>query len=195
MQSFFQNPLENLSEEYRRLNDGDNLNLGFDWTSDYTSKFDDEGHELVLAFQLNGSLTKDKKHLERIGNDPAQDYKEKNQNTGDNFEPTIQLDYTNPLSETFELETGVKTVLRNIDSEYDFQIFDTQLGQYETDWERTNEFLYGQNVFAGYASMNIILQKPGQQWREHGMRQLKSMVNLRMEAVLLIRVMGIFFPL
>src|SRR5690625_2341519 len=100
-------------------------------------------------------MNKDKKNRERIGNDPAQDYKEKNQNTGDNFETTIQLDYTNPLSETFELETGVKTVLRNIDSEYDFQIFDTQLGQYETDWERTNEFLYGQNVFAGYASMSM----------------------------------------
>ena len=155
MQSFFQNPLENLTEEYKRLNDGDNMNSGFDWTSDYTRKFDDEGHELVLAFQLNGSLTKDKKHLERIGDDPAQDYKEKNQNTGDNFETTIQIDYTNPLSETFELETGVKTVLRNIDSEYDFKIFDSQLGQYETDWERTNEFLYGQNVFAGYASMNM----------------------------------------
>lgn len=155
MQSLFQNPLESMTEEYKRLNDGDNLNSGFDWTSDYTRKFDDKGHELVLAFQLNGNLSKDKKILERIGNDPAQDYKEKNQNTGDNIESTIQVDYTKPFTENIQLEAGAKTVFRNIDSEYDFEIFDPLQNGYVTDLERTNEFLYGQNVYAGYASMNI----------------------------------------
>lgn len=147
---------DNILDNYRRINDGTMLNSGFDWTTDYTHKFDTEGHELVFAYQLNGSFSKDDKVLERLGsNNPLEDYKEKNKNNGDNFESTIQADYTKPFSEHITMETGVKGVFRNIDSKYDFNVFDKESGRYINDPDRTDEFLYGQNVFAGYASLNL----------------------------------------
>ncbi len=155
LESMFVDPVNDLVENYKRFNEGTNLRSGFDWTSDYTKKFDTEGHELVFAFQLNGDLSKDDKVIERLGADVSKNYKEKNKNDGDNFESTFQIDYTKPFSEAIKLETGAKGVFRNIDSKYDFRIFNLDENQYIVDPERTDEFLYGQNVYAGYASMNL----------------------------------------
>ena len=155
VQSTFVDPVQDFTEHYRQLNDGTNLRSGFDWTSDYTRKFDTEGHELVFAYQLNGDISKDDKILERQGDDVALDYKEKNKNDGDNFESTFQVDYTKPFSKAVKLETGVKGVIRNIDSKYNFQIFNLDENKYVEDPARTDEFLYGQDVYAGYASMNL----------------------------------------
>ncbi len=153
--SKFVNPIDNLTENYNRFNDGNTLRSGFDWTTDYTKKFDTDGHELVFAFQFNGDLSRDDKVIERLGEDVALNYKEKNKNDGNNFESTFQLDYTKPFSEAIKLETGVKGVLRDIDSKYDFLVFNSDEGQYDQDPERTDEFLYNQNVYAGYVSMNF----------------------------------------
>ena len=153
--SKFVNPIDNLTENYNRFNDGNTLRSGFDWTTDYTKKFDTDGHELVFAFQFNGDLSRDDKVIERLGEDVALNYKEKNKNDGNNFESTFQLDYTKPFSEAIKLETGVKGVLRDIDSKYDFLVFNSDEGQYDQDPERTDEFLYNQNVYAGYVSMNL----------------------------------------
>ena len=153
--SKFVNPIDNLTENYNRFNDGNTLRSGFDWTTDYTKKFDTDGHELVIAFQFNGDLSRDDKVIERLGEDVALNYKEKNKNDGNNFESTFQLDYTKPFSEAIKLETGVKGVLRDIDSKYDFLVFNSDEGQYDQDPERTDEFLYNQNVYAGYVSMNL----------------------------------------
>lgn len=155
LQSMFVDPAKEMIEIYKRLNDGNNLRSGFDWTSDYTRKFDTKGHEVVFAFQLNGDISKDDKIIERLGDDVTLNYKEKNKNDGNNFESTFQIDYTKPFSEVVKLETGIKGVIRNIDSEYDFRIFNPDENKYIVDPNRTDEFLYGQNVYSGYASVNL----------------------------------------
>ncbi|WP_236974858.1 TonB-dependent receptor domain-containing protein [Membranihabitans maritimus] len=156
LNSLFMDPVQNLTEQYQRFNDGYNLRSGFDWTTDYTHKFSTEGHELVFAYQLNADISRDNKTIERIGNDPLLDYTEKNKNIGDNFESTFQVDYTNPITENVKLETGLKGVIRNIDSDYDFKVLSDE-GQFQIDPSRTNDFIYGQDVFAGYASMNFTI--------------------------------------
>ena len=155
LESLFEDPVANMTERYQRFNDGSTLRSGFDWTTDYTRKFDTEGHELVFAYQLNGDFSNDDKIIERLGENAALNYKEKNKNLGTNFESTIQVDYTKPFSEAIKLETGVKGVIRDIDSDYDFLVFNPDENKYDSDPERTDEFLYGQNVYSGYASVNL----------------------------------------
>lgn len=155
LESMFVNPESNITERYNRFNEGTTLRSGFDWTTDYTKKFDTDGHELVFAFQLNGDYSKDDKVIERLGEDVLLNYKEKNKNDGNNYEYTFQADYTKPFSEAVTLETGLKGVLRDIDSEYDFLVFDPDENQFDLDPTRTDEFLYGQDVYAGYASFNL----------------------------------------
>lgn len=155
LESMFINPEVNFTEIYNRFNEGTTLRSGFDWTTDYTKKFDTEGHQLVFAFQFNGDYSKDDKTIERLGEDVLLNYKEKNKNNGDNYEYTFQVDYTKPFSEAITLETGVKGVLRDIDSDYDFLVFNPDENIFDPDPSRTDNFLYGQDVFAGYASMNL----------------------------------------
>lgn len=161
LESFFSQPMgagqEPEIEEYIRLNDGSRFRTGFDWTTDFTHQFDEEGHEISLTYQLNGNVSKDDKVLERKGvQDASDDYKEKNKNIGDNYESTVQLDYSNPLTDNITLETGAKGVFRNINSEYDYRLFDPDANVYVDDpLGRSNEFLYTQNVYGGYASLNM----------------------------------------
>lgn len=155
LESMFVDPVAGFTERYNRFNDGTTLRSGFDWTTDYTKKFDTDGHELVFAFQLNGDYTKDDKVIERLGEDVLLNYKEKNKNDGNNYEYTFQVDYTKPFSEAITLETGVKGVLRDIDSDYEFLVFNPDENIFDLDPLRTDEFLYGQDVYAGYASFNL----------------------------------------
>ncbi len=157
--SNYNDPINQLVEQYNRFNDGSNLKTGFDWTTDYTKKFETEGQELTFAFQLNGDISNDDKTIERQGNDVTLDYLEKNINKGNNFEYTLQADYIQPLSKTFKIETGLKSVLRNIDSDYTFDVFNTDNQQYEEDPSRSNVFLYDQNVYSAYVSSNLTFAK------------------------------------
>jgi len=59
------------------------------------------------------------------------------------------------------METGIKAVLRRIDSDYFTQVKETDGSQFVTDTRLTDLFLYDQDVYAGYVSFNVNL---GDKW-------------------------------
>jgi outer membrane receptor protein involved in Fe transport len=137
---------------------GDNLYSGYDWNTDYTRKFEgNEKQELVFAAQLSGNVQNQDNFLtetgfftrrENIVNDP------------DNLEITGQIDYVHPVGTANKLEVGVKTVIRNIDSDSQYLGFNEQTDDYDLlDQTRSNLFLYDQDVMAGYLSYNFYLGK------------------------------------
>lgn len=144
--------------EFTRKNNGDNLFGGYDWNTDYTKKWEDnDDRELVFAVQLSkGDNNQDSDVVEvhdlEILNRDAQIF-----NDGDNVETTLQVDYTQPLPKSFKLETGAKTVIRNITSDYTNRILDG--GVYQDIPELSNVFDYDQDVVAGYGSLSFILAK------------------------------------
>ncbi|GAA4308521.1 outer membrane beta-barrel family protein [Mucilaginibacter gynuensis] len=78
-------------------------------------------------------------------------------NPGKDRQTEITLDYAQPLSKSFTLETGAKTFMGNLTS----NVFtDTlQNGAYVVNPSQTYSFNYKRNIYAGYASLSFALFK------------------------------------
>tara|TARA_Y100000385_G_C13091562_1_gene639034 strand:- start:105 stop:2594 length:2490 start_codon:yes stop_codon:yes gene_type:complete len=139
----------------------DNINDGFDWNTDYTRKFEgNETQELVIAYQLSKNNQDQEINILETNTFEFFNRDEFIFNDSDNFEHTGQLDYTHPISKKITLETGAKTVIRDIKSDYQYstRAFGTT-GDYSLDANRSNIFNYDQNVMAGYGQLKFPVGK------------------------------------
>lgn len=154
----FNDPLNEVSQEYTRFNKSKSARSGFDWTTDYRRTFKKPEQELTFAFQVsgsNGNVDNEVEQQDDIGNDESLIFKENQINRSLNLETTFQLDYVHPFGSKVKLETGAKSVLRDITSTYDFETFNYASEIYETDFVRSDVFEYEQDVYAGYMSFNV----------------------------------------
>ena len=159
LDAIFSDPFSEIYQDYRRINDGDNLRSGFDWNTDYRKTYKTPEKEFSIAFQITGQNSEDNIFLDQQSQDIALVLKELSANTGRSLESTLQLDYVHPFSKNFKLEVGSKGVLRRIDSDYDYRTYQSDLGEYIVDPERSDNFNYHQDVYAAYASSTIGLGK------------------------------------
>ena len=153
-------PIEAIA--FSRFNDGLNNNSGFDGTLDYRKTFPDQkDRELVFAFQLSGQNTLTENEVDQTGDFDIYQRDLINENDGLNLEYTGQIDYVHPVNDKFKIETGIKAVLRRIDSDYFTRVKENDDAQFETDARLTDFFQYDQDVAAAYLSTNIGL---GDKW-------------------------------
>jgi len=152
--------LDTMMTTWRRENMGENLFSGFDWSTDYTKKFEkNDGQELALAYQLSGNIQNQDYTTVETG-DPIFVRNENQFNDGDNRESTIQIDYTHPLKSGLKVEVGGKTVLRDITSDSQYNFFDESTKSYSIlDETRSQIFNYSQDVYAGYGQLSFPLKK------------------------------------
>jgi outer membrane receptor protein involved in Fe transport len=156
----YSDPSGLLNDSFNRDNIGETLFSGYDWNTDYTKKFaDNEGQELTLAGQISGNIQNQDYEVKELHDMTLLNRNENVFNDGDNLESTFQIDYVHPFPKSLKLETGIKSVLRNIDSDYTYENFDEASNQYILDLERSNIFKYDQNVYAAYTSLNFVLAK------------------------------------
>lgn len=136
--------------QFDRISEGDNLFSGYDVNLDYTRKFEaKEKRELVIAGQISGNIQNQDNLVTDILTDGMIFRDDVINNEGDNVELTGQIDFVEPFGKGAKFETGIKTVIRNIDSD----------SRFEPDLGRSNLFKYDQNVYAGYASVNFVVGK------------------------------------
>jgi outer membrane receptor protein involved in Fe transport len=133
-----------------------NRNYTYDFNLDYTHTFKKPRQEFaVLAlYSMNDGGTK--YNLDQTNNllQGTTDYRERNDNTNFNGEFTLQADYTHPFSERLTLETGVKGILREVKSDFQFFNYDFERSDFVNIPQRSNVFDYDQNVFSSYASVS-----------------------------------------
>jgi len=156
----FNDPINDIYQQYDRISEQRNLRSGFGWTTDYRRTFKRKGQELVFAFQLNGNQSNTENVLQQqsiIDEDPSLFQDQRNENDGLNLETTFQADYVHPFSEAIKMETGAKAILRTISSDFRFRLFDPDQDEYVTAPTLSDDFTYEQDVFAGYLSFNIKL--------------------------------------
>jgi len=133
---------------------GHNSFGGFDWNIDYTHKFHKEGEELDLSTQWSHSSI-----VTDFSNFYTSTFSDQENNIdGVNNEYTVQLDYTLPISKTLKLETGLKEIIRRINSTSDVYTPGTD-DAFVFDPVNSNLYNYNQNVSAGYAVFTITLPK------------------------------------
>lgn len=127
---------------------------GYDWNADYTHKYKKEGHELSVAGQWSHGVNTTEFTALYTSVNPNQ----QTDNDGLNNEYTTQVDYALPIDSAIKLETGAKGIFRKINS--DFNIFrQFSGGGYVFDNLASNEYDYGQDVYAGYAVLTFTLKK------------------------------------
>ncbi|MBK7094113.1 MAG: TonB-dependent receptor [Saprospiraceae bacterium] len=142
LNSVFSDPQKNYTRDSR----GETERTSYNWTTDYTKKFQrNEEQKLTIAFQLEGDLTdnNNEKKLSNISNT------EENTNLGTNREYTAQIDYIHPFGKAFKLETGAKAIIRDLES--DFQrhlIFPENIDSIDSG--NSDIFTYNQDVYSAY---------------------------------------------
>ena len=153
----YEDPSADIFREYTRSNETKSLRGGFDWNTDYRRTFAKPEQELVLAFQISGNNSNSTNSIFQQGNDPSLYQNEQNENDGLNLETTFQLDYVHPFTKGIKMETGLKAILRNIGSDFEYRNFDEGFNDFVVDATRTDNFDYFQDVYAGYLSFNVKL--------------------------------------
>ncbi|MDF1695447.1 MAG: TonB-dependent receptor [Saprospiraceae bacterium] len=152
------NPTINFLDEFTRDNTSNSLTNGFDWNTDYTKKFEgQEDREWSISAQYSGNVQNQDYTIDEIHNLEFLNRNEIVNNEGDNREYTLQTDYVHPMGKGGKIETGIKGVLRDISSDYEY--FENTAQGNVLDNERSNFFEYNQDVISGYAQVNFLLAK------------------------------------
>jgi len=155
----FLNPADSIAQIYSFTSASKSLRSGFDWNTDYKRTFKRPEQELEIGFELDTDLENSENEFDQFGNASAPRVRNFNDNDGKNAEITAQVDYTHPFSPAVKMETGVKGVLRSIDSDFSYQNFDFDRNSFVEVPSRSDIFYYDQNVYAGYLSFNMKLGK------------------------------------
>ncbi|MFM9053029.1 MAG: TonB-dependent receptor domain-containing protein, partial [Bacteroidota bacterium] len=145
------------TNEYKTVTNG----LSYDANIDYKKSFRKKEQELSVSAQLSRNNRTTDYDVDRIGNADTAYYKESSLNKNLNTEKTLQIDYVHPLTKKFTLETGAKTIFRDVSSDYSYDTCDFAQDAFVEDVSRGNYFDYKQNVFAGYGQGTLQLGKFG----------------------------------
>ncbi|PTQ97860.1 outer membrane receptor for ferrienterochelin and colicin [Mucilaginibacter yixingensis] len=123
-----------------------------DWSLDYKKTFKKDGRELELlytsSYGKHSSYAMQQQNYLNGGN-PSQGAI--SNNPGNEHETQLSLDYTDPFSDNFILETGAKVTFESLSNNV---ITDTLLnsGSYINNSFQTYGFNYSRNVYAAYLS-------------------------------------------
>ncbi len=85
----------------------------------------------------------------------------------------VQIDYAHPFSDGNKLEVGLKTILRSLDTDFDFDNFDDPSQQWIDNTDVSNRFLYEEQVYAAYAIYS------------HSFEQIDVSAGVRLEQTLI----------
>ena len=147
------------SNSYDRFTDNFSQNAGYEWSLDYIMKFPDQpGRELSASYKIDGNISNTRFEISQLAAAPNYEVAN-NDNEGDNQENTIQVDYVHPFGENFKLETGFKSILRDITSDFKFETKPEFSNEYQVVNDRTDLFFYNQDVYAGYISSQYNITK------------------------------------
>jgi ferric enterobactin receptor len=127
-------------------------NTATDWSLNYKKTFNKEGQELDVSY--NSSLSKNSSNFSQLQDYLAGGYPTsgtQGYNPGRDHETDISADYTQPVSKSVTIETGVKAVIENLSNNVNT---DTLLndGSYVPDHDQTYGFNYRRDIYAAYLS-------------------------------------------
>ncbi|WP_188461984.1 TonB-dependent receptor domain-containing protein [Marivirga lumbricoides] len=144
---------------FDRYTDNSSQNAGYEWSLDYIMKFPDQpGRELSASYKIDGNINNTQFEIEQLAAAPNYEVANNN-NDGNNRENTIQIDYVHPFGETFKLESGFKSILRDIESDFEYETKPEGANEFVIVDNRTDIFYYDQDVYAGYISSQYNITK------------------------------------
>lgn len=152
---------------YNTLADYAGIWGGFSINAHYQRNFHKKDRLLIFSYQFDHSpnssentvITGDSAGLANMFNPSPSD--RKISMDGSTGEHTFQIDYTEPLGKKHVIETGVKYILRQNNSNNQYQKRDSLTNLYIPDITQTSpgNMRYRQNIFGAYGSYTFKLEK------------------------------------
>lgn len=117
----------------------------------FTRKFNKKGQQLNFSVSSNFGTELEIQDVSTrfLQQDSTALQQAANNNT--NNITNIQLDYTHPLGKKAKFETGYKAIIRDMNLDFDQNIYNETTQTYEYSSELSNEFKYDEQVHAVYA--------------------------------------------
>ncbi|UTA69925.1 TonB-dependent receptor domain-containing protein [Emticicia sp. 21SJ11W-3] len=132
-----------------------NLYRIYDWQGntlnlDYTKTFKKPRREFNVLTMFSKEGEDSFYKLDQANENKAINYREKSTNYSANYEGTVQLDFTNPLDSVSTMEIGVKSIFRNVKSDYQVANAIDGSTNFENVPALANVFEYAQQVASSY---------------------------------------------
>ncbi len=141
---------------FERNSDVVNRNLGTDINLDYRKTYDkDSDREFSVAGQYSYSNRKSDYETDQLDSIGFLQYRELGPNLSTNKEYTLSVDYLHPFSKKVVIETGLKSIIRNVYSDIYYDTLNLLTQVYQRDASRNNVFDYDQDVAAGYGQITF----------------------------------------
>lgn len=148
-----------ITSDFSRRVDGTDATHTIDGTLDFRKLFPGSARTFSSAasFSTNQRAVVNDFRLESYGyeNSPYQSNKANNQF----YSGTAQVDYAHPLSDSFKIETGLKSSLRKYTNEQAGYMYDYNTGIYSADQRFADLFDYTEIVGAAYMQFNMHRRK------------------------------------
>ncbi len=139
----------------REFDNRNNFNT-VDVNLDYTKTFNKPKQELSILTLYSRGMGLQDFNVNQFDAQNILTLREKSDNQSFNEEMTLQIDYTHPFNDFFQMESGAKGIIRNVGSDFEFFNFDNGRQDFVLVPGRSNEFTYDQDVWAGYFNLRYI---------------------------------------
>ena len=147
------------TEEFNSLHATNNYHANsLNWSLNYKRKFQKKGQE--LDFQYNSGYSSNFSDYRQTQNQGTADTIYSGlygRNPGTDLQTNISIDYSQPLGEKANLETGVKAVLENLKTSSDVSSLELPGGDYLSDPTQSYTLNYKRNIYAAYLTATFSL--------------------------------------
>lgn len=146
-------------------NETDMLHNSFTHQLNFRRTYDEKHRELIADVSFSTrNMDRNENFFQEFyeqnwANPNGQILEERSNMFGDNWSFTTQLDYVHPLSEESKFETGYRIQLREMDSNFNFENFNPETGDWINNPNRSNHFIYDEQIFAAYGMYATMLGK------------------------------------
>ncbi len=123
----------------------------------YTGKSKNKNRELKILSSYFSLSEYDRYNLEQVHH-ALSDYRENYSGNTGTSEFTIQADYSQQVSNRFNIETGLKSNWRKLSSSNDYWVYEPSTEKYDRDEVRSNHFNYDRSIYAVYLNSSLSIK-------------------------------------
>lgn len=117
-----------------------------------------KGELLTLSYRFTNDPNDDENRMRITGTSNYSDFLQWDTNRAKTNEHTGQLDYIRPIAGGHDLETGVKYILRQTDSEITQRLYDETSGNWHEPSGSFVDFSHTQHIYSVYLGWHLSLE-------------------------------------
>lgn len=152
-----------------RNNEGENQGNNAEINLNYRQTFEKEGRELTASATYSGAGNNDRNQFNQQIYNPdftpgsENPIRQNNLRNVKNSVTTLQSDYVHPIGENAKMETGLKSIIRQLDNDFVFEDYRYNQGSFVNNPLYSNRFVYNEQVHSIYGIYNATIKNFGYQ--------------------------------